>query len=433
MRVNILFALMGLLLFLSCRSQTSSEDVYFMRYAPFFESSFLEGYLLFDEFFGMGYFRDGDTFDCESEIDIPLPFDLNVSPSSFWFHHLMDLSSRYPADKNGGRMAITHLAIYDALAQFNRSALKFANINELNSADSESECTILLEWIVSSFAIAEIFQYYYYREAQPLTDSILNILICHTMAKNCRGKTEISTISMLGSCIGQQYVDYAREDRTNDIWSGEVPKGPGKWTGSPSPRDPMKGRWKPFILSSGDQFRPGPPPDFEADMEELRRFNKEKGRSNIAEKWMKDPVWDLILDSLIASHLDQKDNLWASWVSAAFHVGRYEATIAAWDAKYTYWGIRPFQYDPDFVPLLGSTPNFPGYPAGHTAVAGALSRILASIFPDNSTYFYELANECSEARLEGGVHFRTDNEVKLEMGFQVGDLVLHRFLQLLKK
>jgi membrane-associated phospholipid phosphatase len=51
----------------------------------------------------------------------------------------------------------------------------------------------------------------------------------------------------------------------------------------------------------------------------------------------------------------------------------YDGIIAAWDGKYHYWGIRPFQYDPDFEPILVDTPNFPGYPAGHTTVAGSLA------------------------------------------------------------
>jgi hypothetical protein len=66
----------------------------------------------------------------------------------------------------------------------------------------------------------------------------------------------------------------------------------------------------------------------------------------------------------------------AAYVSAVFHAARFDATIAAWDGKYHYWGIRPFQYDPSFQPIL-TTPNFPGYPAGHTTVAGALARVLS--------------------------------------------------------
>ncbi|MEM6299191.1 MAG: hypothetical protein AAF740_10940 [Bacteroidota bacterium] len=42
--------------------------------------------------------------------------------------------------------------------------------------------------------------------------------------------------------------------------------------------------------------------------------------------------------------------------------------------------------------------------------------------------FYELAEECSESRFERGVHFRTDNEVGLEVGYQVGEQVIKAFM-----
>jgi hypothetical protein len=92
-------------------------------------------------------------------------------------------------------------------------------------------------------------------------------------------------------------------------------------------------------------------------------------------------------------------------------------------------GIRPFQYDPEFKPILVETPNFPGYPAGHTTVAGSIATVLSYLFPQDKNFFVELALECSESRFEGGVHFRTDNEVGLEMGRKVGEKVIEAFVR----
>src|SRR3712207_7820908 len=40
-----------------------------------------------------------------------------------------------------------------------------------------------------------------------------------------------------------------------------MPSGPGLWSGDPaSLADPALGRWRTWVLASGDQFRPGPPP-----------------------------------------------------------------------------------------------------------------------------------------------------------------------------
>ncbi|WP_409557741.1 phosphatase PAP2 family protein [Allomuricauda sp. SCSIO 64092] len=121
------------------------------------------------------------------------------------------------------------------------------------------------------------------------------------------------------------------------------------------------------------------------------------------------------------------DSLEAAFANAVFHTACFDGIIAAWDGKYHYWGIRPFQYDPSFQPILIDTPNFPGYPAGHTTVAGSIAKVLAYLFPRDEPLFHELAKECSESRFEGGVHFRTDNQVGLEVGYQVGQQVIDAF------
>jgi len=219
-----------------------------------------------------------------------------------------------------------------------------------------------------------------------------------------------------------------KSDRTDLRWEGQVPKAESLWSGNPGPWDPMKRQWKPLTLVQPDQFRPGPPPtDWSSDMEELRQFNAAHQSSEIAWKWKSEPIWDRLIERKILAY--NLDPLEAAFANAVFHTARYDAIIAAWDGKYHYWGIRPFQYDPAFQPILIDTPNFPGYPAGHTTVAGSIARVLSYLFPRDEKHFYRLAKECSESRFEGGVHFRTDNEVGLEVGYQVGQQVIKGFTE----
>lgn len=188
----------------------------------------------------------------------------------------------------------------------------------------------------------------------------------------------------------------------------------------------MKAQWKPLTLRSGDQFRPGPPPtDWSADMEELRQFNATHQSSAIAWKWKSQPVWDELIEHKILEY--DLNPLEAAYANALFHTARFDGIIAAWDGKYHYWGIRPFEYDPNCKPILIQTPNFPGYPAGHTTVAGSIATVLSHLFPQDKEAFHALVQECSESRFEGGVHFRTDNEVGLEVGYEVGERVIEVF------
>ena len=57
----------------------------------------------------------------------------------------------------------------------------------------------------------------------------------------------------------------------------------------------------------------------------------------------------------------------AALIYAAMSMAHNDSMVAYWDAKYTYWAIRPFQLDPD-VKTLFATPNHPSYPAATDAV-----------------------------------------------------------------
>src|SRR5262249_25532595 len=61
----------------------------------------------------------------------------------------------------------------------------------------------------------------------------------------------------LGRAVAARVIAYLKLDETK--WAGTVPVGPGLWQG----KDPIgieELRWKPFVLASASQFRPGPPP-----------------------------------------------------------------------------------------------------------------------------------------------------------------------------
>jgi hypothetical protein len=47
-----------------------------------------------------------------------------------------------------------------------------------------------------------------------------------------------------------------------------------------------------------------------------------------------------------------------------------DATIACYDAKFTYWLIRPYKADPAITTPIGR-PNHPAYPSSHACNSGA--------------------------------------------------------------
>jgi hypothetical protein len=110
------------------------------------------------------------------------------------------------------------------------------------------------------------------------------------------------------------------------------------------------------------------------------------------------------------------------------HIAYHDAAIAIFDAKYTYWGIRPSQYDSTYKPLI-ATPPFPGYPSGHALGAGTTSTVMEYFFPADATYFRKLAQDCADSRFYAGIHFKTDNETGLQMGKDIGKYIVETWMK----
>ncbi|MEM9921521.1 MAG: vanadium-dependent haloperoxidase [Bacteroidota bacterium] len=361
-----------------------------------------------------------------------------VYPSYRWHQIMMAVGRAQKGHKNGGRIAILHLSIYDALAQVWKykkqhptTALFLQNSKVQQLGRQRAYSTFICEWSAVAGAAHRVIGHYF-PDRKPYLDSLLVNFKQARLKTGLQLPSDVERGIAIGRQIADQYIEYAKTDRTDRIWKGQVPSADSLWSGKPSKWDPMKRQWKPLTLSRPDQFRPSPPPtDWAEDMEELRQFNATNQTSSIAWRWKNAPVWDDLLERKILEY--DLDPFEAAFAGAVFHTARFDGIIAAWDGKYHYWGIRPFQYDATFKPILIDTPNFPGYPAGHTTVAGSIAAALSFLFPQDERLFREMASECSESRFEGGVHFRTDNEVGLAVGRQVGEQVVKTFMEKMGK
>ena len=102
-----------------------------------------------------------------------------------------------------------------------------------------------------------------------------------------------------------------------------------------------------------------------------------------------------------------------------------DAFIACWDAKYTYWSGRPIGLIPGFASTI-ITPNFPSYISGHSTLSGASAVVLSAFFPADAGSLAAQAEEAALSRLYGGIHWRSDNEVGLDVGRKIGQLAVDR-------
>jgi len=242
-----------------------------------------------------------------------------------------------------------------------------------------------------------------------------------------------------GRTIGQKIAALAiargQSDQSNAKWSGSVPEGPGLWKGT-NPIAPLTATWKPWVLTRPNEFRPSPPPAFDSDaakaaLSELKTFARTPKTNHRAIYWevyggaRAHALWNEIARLKIVEHGAALPAPTVSRVFAALNIAFLDAAIACWDAKYTYWYIRPSQLDPELKTVF-PPPNHPSYPAAHGCLSTAAATVLASIFPTDRDKLLAQGKEAAEARIWAGIHYRFDIDAGQEIGRQVAARTLDR-------
>jgi hypothetical protein len=249
------------------------------------------------------------------------------------------------------------------------------------------------------------------------------------------------------------------------------PPVPGVWipTG-PTPIGPYLGRMQPFSLESADQFRPDGPPRLRSrswarEYNEVKEIGSSTSTTRTAEQtvaarfWGEAPVQQArgSFRKVVLDH--ELDIRQASRFMAMISVTYADALIACFDAKYHYAFWRPITAiragdtdgnagtigDPAWSPLLPGTPNHPEYPSAHSCITPAGGRVIAGFLRTRHIDFtvpsltglgdrhfdtvWDLEYEVGNARIWGGIHYRSSVEDGLMIGRRVTRQVLDHHFQ----
>jgi hypothetical protein len=280
------------------------------------------------------------------------------------------------------------------------------------------------EYSVAAGVAATIISHFF-----PFMADSVNRLAHQAMASRVAAGAAFPSDTRAGFELGKRIAEIEIE-RTKDFppkgaWNRKIPEQPGLWKGK-NPMFPLQGLCKTVVLDSSSQFRPGPPPDYAKDMAELKTFKQTFSSMANAFYWASQPFWFDQLNKKIFEYNLNLNPPRAARLYAITAVGLYDGFAACWDAKYTYWGIRPDQYDTTYSPALMGTPPFPGYPSGHATISAVMAGLYSYFFPVEAAYFQSEAKEAAESRFQGGIHFRTDNEVGLELGRKIAVAVIQK-------
>src|SRR5688572_11916857 len=239
----------------------------------------------------------------------------------------------------------------------------------------------------------------------------------------------------IGEVAGAAMVERLKADRFTTPWTGTVPVGPGMWTANGAPAGATFGGVTPYLMTSGSQFRPPPPPAFNSpafltDLGQIRSLSDTRtpAQNAIALFWnfptgsfTPPGYWNLTAANYIeASGLNERA---ATRVFALTGAAMMDALIGCWDAKYFYWTLRPSQAD-RLITLSFGLPNHPSYPSGHSCVSAAAAAVLKEIFPERGTELDGGVEEAGLSRMYAGIHYRFDITVGQDLGHAVARWVI---------
>jgi membrane-associated phospholipid phosphatase len=239
----------------------------------------------------------------------------------------------------------------------------------------------------------------------------------------------------IGRAVGAEIVTRARTDGFDTPFTGTIPVGPGFWTSNTTPPTVAGGSLPgvlPWFLTSASQFRSAPPPAFgspafHAGLAEIRLISDTRtaAQVQIATFWAQGAgtrttpgFWIQVATDGINQHaLSERQ---ATHLYALLSATMSDAQIGCWDAKLTYWFIRPWQADPliTVVAAVGK-PNHPSYPSGHSCTSSSAAQVLSAFFPEQRAQLDAMVIEAGLSRMYGGIHYRFDIEAGQQLGRSV--------------
>ncbi|MEV5351775.1 vanadium-dependent haloperoxidase [Streptomyces sp. NPDC052693] len=321
----------------------------------------------------------------------------------------------------------------------------------------------------SSAAAAAAAAHRMLRHHFPAAAERLDDALTGTLATIPDGRAEDEGVAF-GRRAASHVIELRRDDGRGAPVSFPAHPRPGVWRPTPPGYEPFAGAWlgrmRPLLLDSPSRFRPGPPPPLRSaryarDLQELAAYGGRTGshrtprQTDTARYFVALDLQGALGDHAVRHGFGIAET---ARLYAAANTAQADAVITAWDAKLHYGTWRPVtalrEADTDgnpatrpqrhWEPLL-TTPSHPDYLSGHATMGGALMRMLTGILgtprvdlrirsaTTGATRHYRHADayvrDVVDARVWGGIHTRTADEVGAATGHRLADWALRRYFR----
>ncbi len=337
-------------------------------------------------------------------------------------------------------MAYVHAAIYDAVNAIDRRYRVYAVSPEaVPSGDTSKEAA------VATAAYKVLLALF------PTQESFLNRIYLQYLTAITEGQPKTEGVALGEEVAGKFMLSRAGDGRDAVVaftpWTG-----PGNWRPTPpafapTPLTPWMATMRPFMIESPSQFRAEGPPALDSaqwanDYNETKQYGSLYNSLRTPEQTEIGLFYTehtgaqlsrIFRDFALSQNLSVADD---ARLFAMLYLSVADSLIAGWDSKYYFHFWRPVtairagetddneltEADSTWTPLA-PTPGHPEYPAAHGCLTAAYAEALRAFYGtkkvnitlsstatntmrsfDNTD---DLIKEIIEARVFGGMHYRT--------------------------
>jgi hypothetical protein len=190
--------------------------------------------------------------------------------------------------------------------------------------------------------------------------------------------------------------------------------------------EPNAGNWKTWLVPSAKDFRAAQPGAYKTEIADViaAQQNMDAAGRQQVQFWSAGAPgfrWQEIMNKLWTVDTSSRGVLANMLLGASI----YDATVAAWDSKYSFNRPRPFSADKR-IKLLVPNPESPSYPCEHSVAAGVAVTIISQFYPKLADSVNRMAQRLMAARIAAGTAFPSDTRAGFELGKKVALQAIER-------
>lgn len=392
---------------------------------------------------------------------IPLPGRSDVVQD--WDAIMQATVSSQPPFPQARFAAITQLAVFEAVNAITRQYKPYlGTITAPHNASAEAAAVAAAYGVLSNYFPASL--------------STLNAAYAGSLAAIPDGPAKTAGIATGQAAAAAMIAARANDGSSPLEFFLPTSSNPGVWQLTPSctAAGGLFFNWQnvtPFGVRSASQFFLVPPPSLKSgrytraydevkEVGDVNSTERPQDRTDVAVFYAEEVPVAIFNDAARQITTAKPRSLSENARDfALINMAISDAAVATFYNKYLYNFWRPETAihdagddgndkttpDPNFKPLI-TTPCFPSYPSAHGTLSNAAREVMEKIYGDGPfsitlstpalpgvTLHYsrleEITDDISDARVYGGIHFRTDQDAGALLGIRIGDYIYNHKLR----